>query len=154
MNSEIEQEMDKMTEITKNIAAAMAKIGQEKLEAAGGLAGLQQLLAEQGLQVSTEEIKAALEAVAGASAKAELSEESLEDVAGGVGPAAIVPFIPTIIDVTKKLINGGDKDKKDGTPAPAAPAAPGNTQENKNSHSAQQATQTGNNINEQGMNVS
>ena len=38
--------------------------------------------------------------------------------------------------------------------APAAPAAPGNTQENKNSHSAQQATQTGNNINEQGMNVS
>jgi hypothetical protein len=46
--------------------------------------------------------------VAGASAKAELSEESLEDVAGGVGPAAIVPFIPTIIDVTKKLINGGD----------------------------------------------
>ena len=153
MNSEIEQEMGKMTEITKNIAAAMAKIGQEKLDAAGGLEGLQQLLAEQGLQVSTEEIKAALEAVAGASAKAELSEESLEDVAGGVGPAAIVPFIPTIIDVTKKLINGGDKDKKDGGGTPA-PAAPGNTQENKNSHSAQQATQTGNNINENGMNVS
>ncbi len=141
-----------MTEITKNIVEALAKMGQEKLEAADSMAAIQSFLKEQGLEVSTEDIKAALEAAASAG-KAEVSEEDLENVAGGIGPAALIPLIPTAIGLVKKLLPGKDKpaEKPANPAAPATPAGPTNNQTNTNDHGVQFSSQNGNNNNSGGI---
>ena len=84
--------------------------------------------------------------------KAELSEEMLNEVAGGADTGKL---IENGVEIVKKVVDAvsGGKDGKEGGGAPASGAPGGNTQHNNNEHSAQQASQTGNNINKMGMTV-
>jgi hypothetical protein len=84
--------------------------------------------------------------------KAELSEEMLNEVAGGADKGKL---IENGVEIVKKVVDAvsGGKDGKEGGGAPAPGAPGGNTQHNNNEHSAQQASQTGNNINKMGMTV-
>ena len=73
-------------------------------------------LKAQGINASDAQIEEALAKVA---SKQELTEDTLENVAGGGGLGDLVKYVPDAIDVVKKLLGGGDKkdgggDKKDG----------------------------------------
>ena len=140
------------------VIMALMDIGMERVKAAGSLEGLTALLAEQGLKVSPQEVAAALQEAAKLGSKQELGEEELEQVAGGAWWEYLIPgygIYAAVRDLVKYNQN------QESQPAPGTPAAPGgssnpqnNTQANTNNHSAQQASQTGNNQNSGGMNVS
>ena len=71
-------------------------------------------LKAQGINASDAQIESALNEVM---SKQELTEDALDNVAGGgVDPSTIIKYAPAVIDVVKKVIGGGDKkeDKKDG----------------------------------------
>ena len=71
-------------------------------------------LKAQGISATEAQIKSAVNEVMN---KQELSEDALDNVAGGFNPLALLPYIPTIIDIVKKLGGGGkNADKKDSTP--------------------------------------
>ena len=70
-------------------------------------------LKAQGINASDAQIESALNEVM---SKQELTEDAMENVAGGFNPLVLLPYIPTAIDLIKKVTGGGDKqeDKKDG----------------------------------------
>ena len=133
-----------------SIIEAISKIDPAKVQAASSLAELQELLKAEGVTATSEEIEAAIAELEKANGKAEVSEEALEQVAGGFNPAPLIPLIPPIIKQVKKWING--EPKKD-APKPAQPTQPGLNQNNSDNKGAQQNSQTGNNTNSQGMTV-
>ena len=82
------------------------------------IAKVNEELKAQGINATNAQIETAINQV---TAKQELTEDAMENVAGGVGPAAVIPFIPDIVDGVKtivKKVTGGDKDKQQ----PAQPA--------------------------------
>lgn len=66
-------------------------------------------LKAQGINASDAQIEAAIAQV---TSKQELTEDAMENVAGGVDPATIATLAPLAINFIKKLFGGGDK--KDG----------------------------------------
>ena len=132
-----------------SIIEAISKLDPAKVQAAGSAAELQDILKAEGVTATSEEIEAALTELAKASGKTEVSEESLDQVAGGV-PPVVVPLITELgKEIVKKVIGGKDDKKKD---APAGGGS-GLTQNNSGNKGAQQNSQTGNNTNSQGMTV-
>ena len=156
------------------VIMALMDIGMERVKAAGSLEGLAALLAGQCgssrrsaffarsdavfSSSTVPSITAALQEAAKLGSKQELGEEELEQVAGGAWWEYLIPgygIYAAVRDLVKYNQN------QESQPAPGTPAAPGgssnpqnNTQANTNNHSAQQASQTGNNQNSGGMNVS
>ena len=66
----------------------------------------------QGINATEEQIKSAINEVM---SKQELTEDALDNVAGGgVNPLKVVEKIPKVIDTVKKLLGGKNEDKKDG----------------------------------------
>ena len=66
-------------------------------------------LKAQGINASDAQIE---EAIAKTLSKQELTEDTLENVAGGGGLGDLVKYVPDAINFVKKLLGGGDK--KDG----------------------------------------
>ena len=73
------------------------------------IAKVSEELKAQGINATPEQIESAISKVA---SKQELGADALDNVAGGFAPAAILPFIPTIIDTVKKILPGGGGDNK------------------------------------------
>jgi len=138
----------------QSIIEAISKIDPAKVQAAGSLAELQELLKAEGVTATGEEIEAAIAELEKASGKKEVSEEALEQVAGGgFNPIRIIPIIGPVIDTVIDLVKGKPK-KEDPKPTqPAQPTQPGLNQNNSDNQGAQQNSQTGNNTNSQGMTV-
>lgn len=142
-----------MTEMTKNIIEALSKMGMEKINEAGSVEALAAMIKEYGVEASPEEVQAALEEIMqAADGRQELNEESLDSVAGG-NPAALIPLIPTVIDIGTRVIDkikGGPKKQETKPAAPTtapttttAPAGP--TINQTTTHNTQSVTQ--NNVN-------
>ena len=145
-----------MTENAKKILVAMGEIGVERLKAADSMEKLQELLEENGVKASPEEIEAALAAGAEAkSPKQELGEEDMENVAGGSVTAAVLAGIEAANAVylaykgIKNLFSGkGGNNQGGGTSSPAEPdSGPAtNRQTNTdNSKGVQMVNNSGNN---------
>ena len=70
-------------------------------------------LKAQGINASDAQIEAAIAQV---TSKQELTEDAMENVAGGVDPVTVATLAPMAIDFIKKFFGGGDKkDGKGGT---------------------------------------
>ena len=150
-----------MTENAKKILVAMGEIGEERLKAADSMEKLQELLEENGVKASLEEIEAALAVGAEAkSPKQELGEEDMENVAGGSVTAAVLAGIEAANAVylaykgIKNLFSGkggdnqGGNNQGGGTSSPAEPdsGSPTNRQTNtNNSKGVQMVNNSGNN---------
>lgn len=110
------------------------------------IAKVNEELKAQGINATNAQIETAINQV---TAKQELTEDAMENVAGGVGPAAVIPFIPDIVDGVKtivKKVTGGDKDKQQ--PADGQPAGGGGTTyENSNQGGKQMMNQGDGNTN-------
>ncbi len=84
--------------------------------------------------------------------RAELSENMLNEVAGGVDAGKLIKTGTEIATTVMDLVKKGKEKKQDGGKAPAAPGgAGGNTQTNKNDHGVQFASQVGDNNNTGGI---
>ena len=117
-----------MKEFTKEIIEVLSQMGIEKIKEAGSVEALVAMIKEQGVEAEPEEVMAAMhELLQQADDKQELDVDAMENVAGGIAPAALIPLIPTVIDgittVVKKI--KGDPKKPESTPAaPATTTAP------------------------------
>ena len=117
-----------MKDLTKNIVEALNEIGVEKIQAAGSIENVIQQLQAYGVEASPAEVQAVLqEIVKMADTKQELDVETMENVAGGIAPAALIPLIPTVIDgitTVVKKIKGDPKKPEKQTGAPTTTTAP------------------------------
>ena len=89
----------------------------------------------QGINATEEQIKSAINEVM---SKQELTEDALDNVAGGggVNPLKVVEKIPKVIDTVKKLLGGKNEEKKDG--GGKNNSTPGVVQTNTNTKTNQQ----------------
>ena len=112
-----------MKEFTKEIIEVLSQVGIEKIKEAGSVEALVAMIKEHGVKAEPDEVMAAMhELLQQADDKQELDVDVMENVAGGFAPAALIPLIPTGIDVINKL--KGDPKKPENKPEnkPAAPA--------------------------------
>ena len=142
-----------MKETTKNIMVAIAELGEEKVKAAGSFEALAELIRSAGVEVTEAELKEAMLETAQATGKQELSEESLEAVAGGAWWEYIIPGY-NIYKIGKDIYDAvtSKPDPAPPTPSNSTTDANGssnttqnNNQNNSNNSGNQQVSQNGNN---------